>query len=147
MSVFLDTSALAKIYHREAGTSYMHHLYHAQEVIYLSDLARVEFRAMLLRRYREGGLSDEALQAVLARFAIDLSDRYQTIGFTAFVVEEALRLLDTLGRTTALRSLDAIQFAFYTTFCEEDVSFITADRRLLDAVASAGFPVKNPTDE
>lgn len=147
MSFFLDTSALVKIYHRETGTSCMHRIYHGEDVIYLSDLARVEFRAMLLRRYREGQLSDEALQAVLGRFTADLSERYQAVGFTIHVIEETLRILDKSGKTTALRSLDAIQFAFYTTFCEEGAVFISADRRLVEAVASAGFPVMRPEDE
>lgn len=146
MSYFLDTSALVKIYHEEAGSEPMHRLYRGKDAIYLSDLARIEFRSMLMRKHREGALSEKALHSVLERFDADVSERYHTIGFTSLVVEETQQLLETLGRTYPLRSLDAIQYAFYKICCEEDTFFVSADKRLLDAVAFEKTPIMNPED-
>jgi len=144
MSFFLDTSALAKIYHDEKGTDIMHALYHGQEVIYLSALTQVEFRSMVLRLHREQLLRDKALEAVLARFLCDLRQRYQVLPFSMNIIHESERLLDAIGRTATIRTLDTLQLAFYSAFREKDTIFVCADHRLLDAAEKQHFPTMNP---
>jgi predicted nucleic acid-binding protein len=62
---FLDTSALVKIYHREAGSDYCLGLYTNESHLIISELARVEFHSALFRKQREKDLNAKALKAVL----------------------------------------------------------------------------------
>ena len=50
---FLDTSALVKIYHREAGSDYCLGLYADEAPLIITELARVELRSAIFRKQRE----------------------------------------------------------------------------------------------
>ena len=52
MNVFLDTSALVKLYHQEAGTEELDQFFEEQAVesIYLSEIAEVEFYATVSKK-------------------------------------------------------------------------------------------------
>lgn len=112
MTYLVDASALGKVYHREAGTPWMHALYDGTELIFISELAVVEFASMCARYFREGELSDDDLKAMLSVFEDDYVLRYRILHFTPDVVSTAAEILATHGLSLPLRSLDALQLAF-----------------------------------
>lgn len=57
MIVYLDTSALVKLYIDEAGAPIVRRAAREAELMATSEIAYVEMRAALARRHREGDLS------------------------------------------------------------------------------------------
>lgn len=145
MTYYLDTSVLVKLYHRESGTDRMRELYAGTEAIQISELARLEFISTTMRKLREGHLDENAHHALLERFEDDVRTRYDVLYFSSLVSQEAARILAVSGRKAHLRTLDAIQFAFYNTCCEENTVFVCADQRLLPIVESEGHPTLDPS--
>lgn len=111
----------------------------------ISELARVAFIPAFTRRLRDGEINQQTHRALILRFQSDLRERFEVLPFSTLVVEEASRLVQALAPATPLRTLDAIQFAFYTTLCDLQCVFVSADKRLLDLVEAAGSPVSSPS--
>jgi len=63
------------------------------------------------------------------------------------VVDEAESLLKKFGKTTGLRTLDALHLAAYLLIAEEDWAFVSADQNLCSTATSAGHTVLNPLDD
>ena len=63
---FLDTSALAKLNHHEAGSESLE-AWAADDtmLLWISDLARAELHSALIRKVREGELTEEVLHGIL----------------------------------------------------------------------------------
>src|SRR5437016_5787449 len=80
---FLDTSALAKLYHQEQGSE-MVGGWAADHTIrlWLSDLARIELHSSFVRKVREGELAKATLQTVLECFRGDLRSRFHILSPT-----------------------------------------------------------------
>lgn len=128
---FLDTSALVKIYHREAGTDFCLARYADQSPLIISELARVELHSAIFRKQREKELNAKALKAVLQRFECDCEERYEVLHVASLVYDEACRLLSRYAGAYGLRTLDSLQLATFLTYCEKDQdSFVCADRKL-----------------
>lgn len=136
---FLDTSALVKIYHREAGSDFCLALYADQSPLIISELARVELYSAIFRKQREKELSVKALKAVLQRFECDCEERYEVLHVASLVYDEACRLLSRYAGVYGLRTLDSLQLATFLTYCEKDQdSFVCADRKLSAVVEREG---------
>jgi len=144
VTCYLDTSALAKIYHRESGTETMLEMYAGGQGIQISELARLEFLATTMRKFREEQLDEKTRQALLQRFEEDVRERYELLHFSSLIVEEAARVLGTHGRQNPIRTLDAIQLAFYTVYCEADTIFVCSDQRLTALIEQEGRPTLDP---
>jgi len=144
MTHYFDTSALVKLYHREPGTDAMREIYAAGGTIQISELARIEFLTTAMRKFRERALDDQAYQAVLSRFRDDLRARYEVLHFASMVLDETERVLDIHGRRHPIRTLDAIQIAFYHAYSEDDTVFVCADQRLAAVIEQEGRPTLNP---
>lgn len=144
MTYYFDTSALVKLYHREPGTDATREIYSAGGTIQISELARIEFLTTAMRKLREGALDEHAYQAVLSRFRHDLRARFEVLHFASMVLDETERILDVHGRRHPLRTLDAIQVAFYHVYSEDDTLFVCADQRLTAVIEHEGRPAMNP---
>ncbi|MFZ3207709.1 MAG: type II toxin-antitoxin system VapC family toxin [Geobacteraceae bacterium] len=137
---FFDTSALVKIYHREAGSDYCLELYADQShIIIISELARVELHSAIFRKRREKELNAKALKAVLQRFEYDCEERYEVLHVASLVYDEACRLLSSHVGIYGLRTLDSLQLAAFLNYCEKDQDcFVCADRKLSAVVEQEG---------
>ncbi len=145
-SYFLDTSALAKLYVREAGTETMLRLaaHPDRPSLVILSLSRVEFRAAVQRRVRSRELSIENARAALAAFHDHLGSVYVVQHVTEAIIDKALDLIDRHN----LRAYDSIQLAACLTLpvppSEGQATFTCADARLLAAAGEEGWPVLNP---
>ncbi len=117
---FLDTSALVKIYHREAGTDFLLGLYHGRDSLLISELTQVELRSTVFRKFRERRLDAQALDAVLRRFSWDCLQRFKVLPVVSLVFDAACGLLNLHGRERGLRTLDSIQLATFLNYRETD---------------------------
>jgi len=128
--IYLDSAAVVKLAHGEPGSAALRAwLEERAETGWISSvLTEIEsFRA--LARYAPEAAS--RLPAVLDQIdLIDLDQRIRMLAGT--VIPATVRSLDAIHLGTALRSGPSL------------TSFVTYDRRLLDAAQAAGLPIDAP---
>jgi uncharacterized protein len=127
---YFDASALVKRYVREKGSAKVQRLLGA-EVAATSRLSAVEIASAVARRVREGNLSGEERDRILAAVDRDMT-AVLVVEVTAAVLASAQRLL----QRHPLRTGDAIQLAsclHLQEHFEDDVTFVGVDDRLLAA--------------
>ncbi len=147
MNVYLDTSAVIRLYHREAGSDELVTFLrrHATDlIITVADITRTEFHSAFLRRVRTGEIALEPVYRVFEVFDHDCN-MFHMISVDDTVKRMAVMLLDHIAPRQGLRTLDAFQLAaalFCHQFLQVD-TFVTSDHRFLH-VAQNYFPVLDP---
>jgi len=146
---FLDTSALAKLYHQETGSDYMDRiLEQTGSRSLISRLSIVELESVLAIKIRTGEIDQAALQIARRRFRADLARQRL---FVAPPVHEghfqnARKLLVQYGVSEALRTLDALQLAIALDLHRQGhiAVLVAADQRLCRVAPLAGCTAINP---
>jgi predicted nucleic acid-binding protein len=145
--LYLDTSALVKIYVQEKGTEQIRWLAHpdAGHRLAILSLSRVEFRAAVRRRARLGDIDAALADAVIRSFGQNLAGMFQMQPVSEAVLERAAEVVDRRG----LRAYDALQLAgcivLRATLGDEvETQFVCADIELLEAARREGLKVVNP---
>jgi len=110
MNLFLDTSSLLKIYHREQDTDEILQLI-SQDVenIYLSELAKIEFNSAIFKKVRKKEFTIEKALEMIAFFEKDYAN-FQWIAIDNTIIEYSTELIKKHG-TNGLRTLDSIQLS------------------------------------
>lgn len=145
---FLDTSALAKLYIREAGTEQMVKLATRPDGprLVILTLSRVELHSAIRRRVRSRELSPENAQVALESFQQHLMSIFLVQPITEVILERALAVID----QQELRAYDAIQLAACLTQASQETgglaTFVSADRQLLEAAQAEGLAVLDPSE-
>jgi predicted nucleic acid-binding protein len=110
--VYLDTSALAKVYVREPGSDVLEAALLGRRDLIVSDLAVTELTSAVARRVRDGDLSLAHGRRVYQRLLGDLeAGQFLRVELNAEAHREAERLLLAVGRRTPLRAADALHLA------------------------------------
>ena len=141
-SIYLDTSALIKLYIEEEGTERVLGLVADPDGVQavILDLALIESRSAVKR---EGDISGEDADRILHRIEVDASSSFLVQPSTAAVMEEAARLID----RHPLRAYDAIQLAgclMVRSRMPETLTFVSSDRRLCEVADREGLTTLNP---
>ena len=69
MNLFFDTSALVKVFHEEKGSANVMTLIQDQSnVVWILDLARLEYASALFRRHRNQEIDDALLEEAITGF-------------------------------------------------------------------------------
>lgn len=137
MSAYIDTSALAKCYIREALSMEVLSWAAAEGPVATCGLTLVEFRCLLARRRRAGQIDPPLERSALAEFDRDLHARNWLIHpEAAGLYQEARQLVD-LVPEIALRTLDALHLAHARHYGAR--IFATADRNQAEAARALGF--------
>ena len=138
MNLYLDTSALVKLYVREPGSDTVRRRVSDASVVATSRVAYPEARAAFARRRREGGFGAADLRRIVADLDRD---------FAALVVVElsgeVARLAGELAEARALSGFDAIHVASALTFgrlAGTPPVFATYDSTQAAAAAAEGLP-------
>lgn len=133
-----------KVYHPEIGTKEALDLYLSDTPILISELSRIELLSTIYRKYREREINSDTLDALLLRFQEDVESRYELLEFTSLVLENATRLMAKFGKAHSLKTLDTLQFAFFTTYADKDDVFVCSDHRLANFARVEGSAVYVP---
>lgn len=144
MIYYFDTSALVKIYHPEPGSATVQPIYRGTEEILISELGKIECLSTVSRKYREREITHDALLALVAKFEADLQHRYTVLRFSLLVINEAWDLLRRYAETRGLKTLDSLQLAFCTIYCDPATQFVCADTTLGEIVKQEGYHVVLP---
>jgi len=149
MNLFMDTSALVKLYHQEKGTETLLNFlnqFSGNLVLSISDLAKIEFHSAILKRTRAKEIKIETAKQVLFDFDHDLR-LLNIIEINRPIKDRAVQLLDEFASTMNLRTLDSLQLASAILSVDNFLIdyFVASDTRLLD-LAKNYFSTFNPTE-
>lgn len=141
----MDTSALAKRYRPEIGSSWISGLIEpsAGNVIVISDLTVIELTSVLSRHHREGNLALGHFNFLAQSVIWHASHEYLAVPVDPEVLILSRRLLI----DHPLRTLDSIQLACALraqSLLQEPLTFITADRNLLAAASTERLATDSP---
>jgi len=113
--LYLDTSALVKLYADEPGRREVESSVQGARVVAVSEIGYVEARSALARKEREGTFSTEEHDAAVEQLRQDLREVYLPRPVTGDVVARA----GDLARKHALRAYDAVHLATALVLREE----------------------------
>ena len=139
MILYLDTSALIKLYIKEAGSDKVMGLVKAARIVSTSRIAYVEARAGIARKIREGELIEEEHEQIVK----DLKRDWESY-FVIEISESLIKLAGELVDRYPLRGFDAIHLASGLLLKRRtslDVSFACFDKRLKDAARAESILV------
>lgn len=137
MILYLDTSALFKLYVDEAGSDAVHAAVAAAESVAVCRIAWAEAMSALARRGREVPADQESLDFAKQSLSNDWP-RYLVMEVSQQVVELAGELADTF----ALRGYDSVQLASASLANElGQVTFASFDKRLNKAAKVLGLGI------
>ena len=144
-SVYLDTSALVKLYIEEEGTAQVTALTADRDDVrvVVLDITLIESRSAVRRRQREGDISGADADRILKQIEEDASSSFLLQPSTSAVMEEAARLID----RHPLRAYDALQLAGCLVVRHHvpgPLTFVCADTRLCEAAILEGVTTLNP---
>jgi uncharacterized protein len=135
--LYLDTSALIKLYVQEEGSHEVRAATAKARVVAASRLAYVEARAALARACRESRIDPSALQQAVHALQQDWPKLF-VIEASAEVAQHA----GELAQAHALRAYDALQLASALVLrrrVDTDVRFLSFDVDLTHAARAAGL--------
>ena len=139
MILYLDTSALVKLYIEEQGSPEVKAMVNKARIVSTSRVAYVEATAAIARKYREGELSQEEHVQVIKDLKQDW-DNY----FIVEVSESMAKLGGELTSRHPLRGFDAIHLASALLLRNRtrlEVSFSCFDEPLRAAAEAEGLTV------
>ena len=113
--------------------------------LFASELQRLELRSAIVRRHATGSLSDDGLRRALA--AVDqVLDLFILIPVTSDLLTRGIGLLSAIR----LRTLDTVQLASALFLADPSatlqLTFVAADKLLLQAAAASGLATINPEE-
>jgi predicted nucleic acid-binding protein len=135
--LFLDTSALVKLYVIEDGSEQTHQAALQAEILAVSRIAWAEYHAALARRARMAPEDEPMLDQARSALASDWED--------FFIIEVSQPVVERAGEHAelyALRAYDAVQLATASYLADQSgqtVQFACFDRRLNKAATAQGM--------
>jgi predicted nucleic acid-binding protein len=141
MKIFLDTSSLIKLYHDETGTSELDKVFrdNSIQVVFLSDIARIEFNSAIWKKVRTKDLSEKEAMDVIDCFSEDYL-KYTFIEVDESIILLARNLVSKYG-LKGLRTLDSIQLASIVKLKEELSLTFSADDLLKTLIGLEGVKI------
>lgn len=139
MILYLDTSALVKLYVRETMSGKTRTLIDRAEAVATSVVTYAETRATFARLLRNKSSSDRRHRERTAKLNRDW-DRFLRIELSPALV----RLSGETAEFYGLRGFDAIQLASALWLRDQSpatLSFLAFDQRLVEAAKQSGLPV------
>ena len=134
MAVFLDTSAIAKLYHGEIGREFTERIVEESAgACFISRLAVVEMHSVLALKERTGAILAGESELICRKFRGDVKRRrFRVVALRARHFEAAEILLASHGAVHGLRTLDSLQLAVALDLYRHQLidSMVTADRVL-----------------
>jgi uncharacterized protein len=149
--LFLDTSALIKIYLPEIGSTWIQNFVMGNQIV-ISELALYECSTLLRRRYQEGFYTRQQSASIYAQIRLDTKS-FSIIPLRSDrQLPRVIIMSFNLPNQFRLRALDAIHLAAAQIANEaagratppEPFTFVSSDRQLLQVAQTQGFNIENP---
>ncbi len=124
MILYLDTSALVKLYAEEPGREEVEHAIQEASVVAVSEIGYVEARSALARKEREGSFSTDEHDEAVAQLQQDYGEVYLPRPITGDLIARA----GGLARKHGLRAYDAVHLATALVLREESLDLMEASQ-------------------
>jgi predicted nucleic acid-binding protein len=145
---FLDSSALAKVYHAEVGSAVVEELVlSSSAVLLISRLSVVEVQSAFAGKVRAGVISAGDAAGLRRRFLEDIANSlFRVVALTSDHYDQAGELIERHGASHGLRSLDSLQLAIALSLHRASAveSLVAADKVLCRVAVIEGMPVTDP---
>lgn len=106
---YFDSAYIAKFYVDEPESNAVRRLAESLGRVHCSALGRVEVATVFHRKWREGAFTESAFREVSAQFTDDSAAGLWTwISITDKLIIDTAESIRTLGKTTTIRSADAL---------------------------------------
>ncbi len=140
---YLDTSALVKLYHQEAGTDEVEKIFSTENAsIIISEIAVVELYSALYRLSRMKEIPEDALKTSIESFEEDCKYRFSINSVDPNAITKATEIIKKYGNKESIRTLDAIQLSISLNN-ENIVVFVSADTVLTEIAEKEGLEIIN----
>lgn len=126
MILYLDTSALVKLYAEEPGREDVENTVRESRVVAVSEIGYVEARSALARKEREGSFSKDKHDETVAQLQRDYREVYLSRPVTGDLIARA----GELTRKHALRAYDATHLATALILRKESLDLLEASQEL-----------------
>ena len=134
MIIYLDTSALAKLYHQEAGTAFVEELLSNAESVFVSRLGVLEMHSVLAGKVRTRTVTQTYADLMGRRFRSDVRKRrFRVVALRSRHYDLAHSLVAAHGAARGLRTLDSLQLAVALDLARNGLveSLVASDKVLL----------------
>lgn len=140
MKIFLDTSSLFKLYHKEDGTLLLEKIFSSIKIteVFLSEISKIEFSSTIWKKIRTKEITKSEGLVTLDLFESDVST-YTFIATNTIILEKARMLITKYG-IKGLRTLDSIQLSTCVTLSEKVNAFLTDDKLLKSFLKEENLP-------
>ncbi|MEP7127343.1 MAG: type II toxin-antitoxin system VapC family toxin [Chitinophagales bacterium] len=144
MRIFLDTSSLFKLYHRETQTAEIESLFSIVKIttLFVSEITKIEFASTVWKKVRTKDITEAEAQVTLTLFESDFT-KYAFVVTDSIIIEQARMLISKYG-IQGLRTLDSIQLATAVSLFQQVDIFFSADKILELLFEAEGLQTKMP---
>jgi predicted nucleic acid-binding protein len=144
MKIFLDTSSLVKLYHRETDTAELENLLSSIIIntFFLSEISKIEFASTVCKKVRTNEITELEALTTLELFESDF-EKFVFIPLDSIIIEQARNLTSKYGKQ-GLRTLDGIQLSTSVYLAKQAQLFITSDKLLKSFLEAEGLPTQLP---
>ena len=142
MKIFLDTSSLFKLYHKEFGSQELMDFFdkNTTEAIFLAELTEIEFCSVIWKKCRKKEIDEKAAQILIEAFEKD-SENFNFVSESNELRQLAKKLIRKYWKE-GLRTLDSIQLASVILIRDKVDFFFTADNLLAEIARLEKIKVK-----
>lgn len=140
--LFVDTSALVKLYYSEADSDQVEEKVLGAARVFISELSKVEFASALAKKTRTGEMDAKTCHEIWSTFQNDLvSIQVEVVNLFDEDYEKAAELILEFGLDATLRTLDSLQLA--AALREPQSLFLSSDvalNRIADIIGLRQAP-------
>ena len=142
MNVFLDTSAIVKIYVDEAYSDIIRGIYSSSDnTIYIADIAKVELASAIKKRLNQIDIEEEQYSSIKTYFLNDYRDSFEVIKSEERLLDQALDLI----HEYSLKAYDSVQLAAalqcQNLLQNHKLIFVSFDKKLINAAQKSGLKI------
>jgi len=144
MKIFLDTSTLFKLYHKETGTEEIERIFSSARIshVFLSEISKIEFSSTIWKKVRTKEITELEAQKTLDLFESDFG-KYTFVTTDSIIIEQARILTSKYGKQ-GLRTLDSIQLSTSLSLFHHVDIFFTSDKLLKSLLETEGLKTEMP---
>lgn len=142
MNIFLDTSSLFKLYHKEIETAELEQLFSKQKItaVFLSEISKIEFTSTIWKKVRTKEITSEQAKTTLELFVSDF-EKYTFLAVDRTAIDQARILISKYGNQ-GLRTLDSLQLSNAVSAFKQVDLYITSDKLLNLLFVNEGLPIE-----
>ncbi|MFA5819894.1 MAG: type II toxin-antitoxin system VapC family toxin [Bacteroidales bacterium] len=142
MKIFLNTSSLFKLYHKESGTQELMDFFNKNTIegIFLAELTEIEFSSVIWKKCRKKEIDEKVALTLIEAFEKD-SENFNFVSESTEIRQLAKKMIRKYWKE-GLRTLGSIQLASVLMIRDKIDFFFTSDNLLAEIASFEKLKVK-----